>query len=61
LLEMKNMLPSQFLRVSRFLIINMDHFNYYDHSDHVLFLKGIKRNFGVGRAYEEELFNYLKR
>lgn len=57
--DLQKILPAQFIRVSRFLIINFDHIDYYDHSDHVLFLKGLKRDFGVGNTYEQNIFNAL--
>jgi len=58
--DLMKILPPTFLRVSRFLIVNMDHLDYYDHSDHVLYLKGLKRNFGVGSAYEQNIFRALE-
>lgn len=54
-----DLLPRQFIRVSRFLIINLDHLDYYDHSDHCLYLKGLKRYFGVGSAYEKTVLNAI--
>ena len=60
LAELQKILPSHFLRVSRFLIINLNHLDYFDHSDHVLYLKGLKRNFGVGSAYEQNIFKALE-
>ena len=58
--ELLKMLPEQFVRVSRFLIINMHYLDFYDHSDHVLYLKGLKRSFGVGSTYETNFLNALK-
>ena len=52
-------LPRQFIRVSRFLIINLDHLDFYDHSDHCLYLKGLNRYFGVGSAYEKTVLNSI--
>lgn len=58
--ELIKILPSEFVRVSRFLIINFNYLDYFDHTDHVLYLKGFKRNFGVGQAYEADFFTRLR-
>lgn len=58
--EIQKTLPPSFMRVSRYLIINLNHLDYYDHSDHVLYLKGLKRNFGVGNSYEPNLLSVLE-
>jgi hypothetical protein len=46
--------------LARFLIINIAHFFDYDHSDFVLYLEGLKRNFSLGKTYEAGLYSNLK-
>jgi len=52
-------LPNNFIQISRFALVNGERISYFDHSDHVLFLKGLDRNFGVGQSYQEQLQKWM--
>lgn len=52
--QLEDLLPDCFVRISRYCIVNIRHIRFYDSTDQVLFLNGIKdRNFGVGNAYKK--------
>jgi DNA-binding LytR/AlgR family response regulator len=54
-------LPKSFIQISRFAIVNAERISYFDHTDHVLFLKGMDRNFSVGQAYLMDLLKWMEK
>ena len=58
--EIVSSLPRDFVQISRFCIVNGDRISHFDHSDHVIFLKGMKRNFSVGRTYIDRLNEWME-
>ncbi len=52
-------LPSNFLRINRYDIINGENIREYDRSEQVVYLFDIKDGFGVGNTYKSNFLNYL--
>lgn len=53
-------LPSIFIRVSRYALVNIQFIERIDHSDQVLHLRGYKSQVGIGDAFKKDLMKRLR-
>jgi DNA-binding LytR/AlgR family response regulator len=54
-------LPAYFIRINRYTIVNKQYLSHFDHSEQLLFLRGmLERNFSVGDTYKKEVLKEME-